>query len=73
MPFGVPFSILYFISIKPKINIMKKQSIKNLAFKKSIVSSFITVENVKGGRNPSQTSCWCKMSECDCIAEDTMS
>ncbi len=52
---------------------MKKQSIKNLAFKKSIVSSFITVENVKGGRNPSQTSCWCKMSECDCIAEDTMS
>ncbi|WP_162820103.1 hypothetical protein [Kordia sp. SMS9] len=52
---------------------MKKQTIKNLDFNKSIISSFASVEKIKGGRNPSQTSCWCKQSECDCIAEDTMS
>ncbi|MEM6720395.1 MAG: hypothetical protein AAF611_13805 [Bacteroidota bacterium] len=50
---------------------MKKQSIKNLTFKKNTISSFHIIEHVKGGTDPSQTSCWCKMSECDCDPQDT--
>ncbi|QHI36219.1 hypothetical protein IMCC3317_15780 [Kordia antarctica] len=50
---------------------MKKRAIKNLAFRKSIISKFDHVEKIKGG-NRSETSCLCGPSQCDCIAEDTM-
>lgn len=50
---------------------MKKQAIKNLAFKKNTISSLSTIKQLKGGKNPSQTSCWCNLTECKCEAEDT--
>ncbi|WP_298515622.1 hypothetical protein [uncultured Kordia sp.] len=50
---------------------MKKPTIKNLAFKKRIISSLSVTEQLKGGKDTSQTSCWCNMTECACEAGDT--
>ena len=50
---------------------MKKQTIKNLTFKKNTISSFSIVTQLKGRGNPSQTSCWCNLTECKCEAGDT--
>ncbi|MCH2194686.1 hypothetical protein [Kordia sp.] len=51
---------------------MKKQTIKNLAFKKSTISTFEAIETLKGGgRNTSHTSCLCMDTMCECDPEKT--
>ncbi|WP_298515627.1 hypothetical protein [uncultured Kordia sp.] len=50
---------------------MKKQTIKNLTFKKNTISSFKIMEQLKGG-NTSHTSCLCIDTVCECELEKTV-